>query len=63
MERAVIDLKVDLEITLNLTRAFTQAIVPSLNRRLKTAGLPALSLSARAPVERQAGNGEGDDEP
>jgi hypothetical protein len=37
--------------------------VPSLNRRLRTAGLPALSLSARAPLSGEVGNGEGDDEP
>jgi len=63
VERAVIDLQVDLELTLKLTGAFTQAIVPALNRRLKTTGLPALSLGARVSVERRVGNGEGDDEP
>jgi photosystem II stability/assembly factor-like uncharacterized protein len=63
VERAVIDLKIALELTLNLTKAFTQALVPALNQRLKNAGLPAVSLSARAPLPGSVRNGEGDDEP
>ena len=62
-ERAVTDLKIDLELTLNLTQSFVQALVPALNRRLKNAGLPALSLGAREPDHGHVGNGDGDDEP
>ncbi|HEY6784159.1 MAG TPA: hypothetical protein VI159_04365, partial [Gemmatimonadales bacterium] len=60
-ERAVIDLKVDLELTLNLTRSFVRSRVPALNQRLKHAGLPALSLSARDLPGGAVGNGEADE--
>ena len=63
VERAVVGLQVDLELTLNLTKSFTQAFMPSLNRRLTSAGLPAVSLSAREPLQGEVGSGEGDDEP
>ncbi|HYK11267.1 MAG TPA: hypothetical protein VEV39_10735 [Gemmatimonadales bacterium] len=63
VERAVVSLQVDLETSLNLAKSFTDALIPALNQRLKGAGLPAISLSVRAPAPEGVGNGEGDDEP
>jgi hypothetical protein len=62
-ERAVLDLKVDLELTLKMTKSFTETLVPALNRRLKAAHLPTVLVGARGTVERRIGNGEADDEP
>ena len=63
VERAVLGLQADLERTLRTADDVLRAMGPSLNERLKAAGLPAVSFSARVPLRGEVGNGEGDDEP
>ena len=63
VERAVVGSRIDLELALGMAKSFTEALVPSLNRRLKAAGLPVVSLSARGALDGKVGNGEGDDGP
>jgi len=61
VERAAVDLRIDLELTLSLTKAFIQSLGTSFNGRLKAANLPTIDLSARGPVPGHVGNGEGDE--